>query len=218
MNQLALAAAYAEKRRREIEARKAVERIRRVPFPEFEPERRGDSWCVWCGFRVWHHSGKRKGEPNKRSHWHKDCLYDFRLHSRLEEQRDFVIERDGERCGNCGDAPMKWLRGPIITVYRQTPGFGHVAKVGTDEWLTLVSAWRRENPSPQYQDIDRVSALELDHRIPLWSVADLPDDERRRFFGPENLWMLCPACHKAKSRREAAQRAALKRAAIAAPA
>jgi 5-methylcytosine-specific restriction endonuclease McrA len=54
-------------------------------------------------------------------------------------------------------------------------------------------------------------ALEVDHKTPLWKVAGLPDDERRWYFGPENLWLLCPRCHKAKTKREAAERAAQRR-------
>lgn len=50
--------------------------------------------------------------------------------------------------------------------------------------------------------------LEVDHDIPLWSVRDLPDDERLNFYGPENLRLRCAPCHKAKTAREAAERAA----------
>lgn len=49
--------------------------------------------------------------------------------------------------------------------------------------------------------------LEVDHKIPLWSVRDLPDDERRHYYGPDNLWLLCKDHHKAKTKREAGQRA-----------
>lgn len=58
--------------------------------------------------------------------------------------------------------------------------------------------------------------LEVDHVIPLWKVAlisDLTLEQRRWYFGPGNLQLLCGPCHKAKCRAEAAERAALKRAA-----
>lgn len=58
----------------------------------------------------------------------------------------------------------------------------------------------RQNP------IDYI--LEVDHRVPLWSVAHLPDEERRWYFGPGNLWLLCTRCHALKTRREAGERAA----------
>lgn len=49
--------------------------------------------------------------------------------------------------------------------------------------------------------------LEYDHDIPLWKVADLPDVARRQYFLPVNIRRRCQDCHKAKSAREAAQRA-----------
>jgi hypothetical protein len=52
---------------------------------------------------------------------------------------------------------------------------------------------------------------EVDHRVPLWKVADLPDDERRPYFGPGNLWLLCREHHKGKTKQEAADRAQLRR-------
>lgn len=53
--------------------------------------------------------------------------------------------------------------------------------------------------------------LEVDHRIPLWLVAHLPDDLRRRFYGPDNLWLLCSRHHAEKTAAEAAIRAAIRR-------
>lgn len=50
--------------------------------------------------------------------------------------------------------------------------------------------------------------LEVEHDVPLWKVRDLPDDERRRYYGPWNLRLRCDLCHKAKSAREARERAA----------
>jgi hypothetical protein len=58
---------------------------------------------------------------------------------------------------------------------------------------------------------DQVEGLEVEHRVPLWKVRDLSDDERRWYYGPGNLWLLCCDHHKAKSAAEAAERAALKR-------
>jgi hypothetical protein len=61
--------------------------------------------------------------------------------------------------------------------------------------------------------------LEVDHKVPLWSVDQtLPLEQLRFYYGPGNLWLLCPACHKAKTKREAAERAAQRRFAAAQPA
>jgi 5-methylcytosine-specific restriction endonuclease McrA len=56
----------------------------------------------------------------------------------------------------------------------------------------------------------RCGELEVDHEIPLWKIWHLPDDERRPYYGPDNLRLRCKTCHKAKSKREAAERASLK--------
>lgn len=50
---------------------------------------------------------------------------------------------------------------------------------------------------------------EVDHRVPLWKVRHLAPMIRRAFYGPINLWLLCRQCHAAKTKREAAERAAL---------
>lgn len=53
--------------------------------------------------------------------------------------------------------------------------------------------------------IERVTALQVDHVIPLWSVRDLPDRIRWLYFMIEACILLCPTCHKAKSAREMAR-------------
>ena len=58
---------------------------------------------------------------------------------------------------------------------------------------------------------DRLTPLEVEHRIPLWKVRHLPDDQRRWYYGLGNLWLLCRTCHKPKTRHEAAERAHLDR-------
>jgi hypothetical protein len=56
--------------------------------------------------------------------------------------------------------------------------------------------------------------LEVDHVIPLWRAIDFGGAlaDRRRLFGPDNLWLLCVECHKAKTAVEAAERAERNRA------
>lgn len=54
--------------------------------------------------------------------------------------------------------------------------------------------------------------LQVEHDVPLWKVADLPPDERRPYFGPDNLRLRgTECCHRAKSAREAAERAQMRR-------
>lgn len=158
--------------------------------------------CNWCGDPILHHKGKSVGQVNSRRGWHDgretepDCLWALYLHTRLENQREFVIDRDGPRCWDCGVEPFGWKRDAYVTtVY-----------VGS-------RLWPRGEPLPRYVGVQWVSTLELDHETPLWSVAHLPDDERSAYFGPVNLRMRCPPCHAAKTRREARERAAVKAAA-----
>ncbi len=59
----------------------------------------------------------------------------------------------------------------------------------------------------------RARGIELDHRVPLWSVRNLPDAERRPFYGPTNLQLLCRDHHVEKTSREAGERASRRSAA-----
>lgn len=136
----------------------------------------------WC---TW--CGEAVERPRRT--WHEDCLNRYKLHAYPDVQKAHVALRDGERCWDCGCLPTHWKKGAnAIGCIR----VGHPDYVGP------------------YCTLERVYALELEHEVPLWRVAHLPDDERRRYFGPDNLRLRCPDCHKAKSRREAAERAAMK--------
>ena len=179
---------------RQRERRREADHPRNFPFPK-RPHRSGQ--CNWCGdpittvrakSRAWHDG--RDGEP--------DCLYAYFLHTRPEMQRAFLLRRDGLGCCDCGATEGRWLC-----------------------WWTMRGEWRRhEDHERQYPrdvwvgDADVISwstSLQLEHDVPLWKVAHLPDDERATYFGPENLRLRCAACHAAKTRREAAERAATKR-------
>lgn len=74
--------------------------------------------------------------------------------------------------------------------------------------LVDVHGWRCwccGRPSP---------VLEVDHVRPLWSLDEHERGELRWWL-PFNLQLLDPACHRAKTRAEAAERAALRRTAAA---
>lgn len=184
-------------------------------FPEPESMRRGvTGTCKWCG---------RDDVKKPAIYWHRECADLYLLHTRPEIQKRFLLKRDGQRCAGCGAVPMKWLAGPVIcitydpdrTLYWGTPA--EQAEWRALYWERQKGPWidltKAERDTGEHQNITRVCALEVDHRTPLWSIAHLRPDDRRPFFGPDNLWLLCPTCHKAKSRREAAERAAVRRAA-----
>jgi 5-methylcytosine-specific restriction endonuclease McrA len=156
---------------------------------------------------------EKTGCRSKRRTWHPECVYDYHLHSRLEAQFRHVEARDGLKCAwpGCGASPERWHNLGEVTVWVPLPAFG--LSPADPAYMVRLREWREANPCPVYCQIERRTALQLDHRVPLWSVADLPDHERRAYFGPSNLWLLCPTHHGAKTRREAQARAAAKRAA-----
>lgn len=159
--------------------------------------------CKWCGLAV----------ARPAIYWHPPCAHEYNLHTRLETQYQFLAERDGEHCGQCGARPERWRANPVYCVTRQNC-FGN-ADWTLVYWDRPAGRWQDLTPDERqtgaHQEIERVTALEVDHRVPLWSVANLPDHERRWYFGPENLWLLCPKDHKAKTAREAAERAQARR-------
>lgn len=67
------------------------------------------------------------------------------------------------------------------------------------EWTGLVGP-----PAP------RPVELAVDHVRPLWSLSDV-ERQQLRWWLPFNLQLLCTTCHAAKTRREAGERAALRR-------
>jgi len=124
--------------------------------------------------------------------WHKACFRRYQLHTDPVAQKAYVEARDGNKCWDCGSLPMHWKKGSnAIPCVRP----GHPDFVGS------------------YCTLERAYALELEHEVPLWRVAHLPPRRRRWFFGVWNLRLRCPDCHRAKSKREAAERAAIKKAA-----
>jgi hypothetical protein len=159
--------------------------------------------CAWCGDgittlnasrRGWHDG--RDGEP--------DCLLTFFLHTRPAQQYAHVAARDGEVCWDCKGAPLKVVRGQEVWTY------GDYER--PQDWRD----WHGDlGPKGavigqlvgRYCQVEIKIGLEIEHEMPLWLVAHLPDEERRPYFGPGNLRLRCTRCHKAKTKREAGERA-----------
>lgn len=163
--------------------------IRKPPMPESykaQPERGS---CRWCGQPIVRADDRSR--LDRRRLWHDGCADQAALLSRPDVQRAAVFARDNGRCAACG-APAK----PVVV--RRNRG----------EVITLVDrdGWRAD-----YVEIDIVGEWFMDHRVPLWRVEHLPDRERAKYFQLGNLQTLCRACHADKTRREAAERAKLKR-------
>lgn len=171
---------------------------RAFPPPKHaRPERWEGPWCRWCGKPILcgrpirsRHDGREQPDGRREP----NCAFEYALHTDRSVQFNHVARRDGERCFDCGARPMKWLaRGPM-----------YICGSFTREGAEYVDGTR-------YTEVERVTALELEHDVPLWSTTHLTEDERRRFFGPENLRLRCAACHGAKTRGEAGARAKTKR-------
>lgn len=185
--------------------RREAQRVAREAGPRIFPRPRWNGGCAWCGDPILHHEGKRLGEINSRRGWHDgrdgepECIQAFYLHTRMPEQRDFLLRRDGPRCWDCDVLAGRWIeRG----------------ESDPDKLRTWGAQWVRWYPEAVFVapfcHLAWQTDLEVDHEIPLWSVAHLPDDERAAYFGPVNLRARCPRCHAAKTKREAAERAAVK--------
>jgi hypothetical protein len=107
---------------------------------------------------VLHVGGKKAGTPNMRRHWHDDCLADYKIAAWPQAARKALSKRDKGRCCDCGDVAKKWL------TRNRRPRKLIGAIVGP------------------YTQVKYVRAFEVDHEVPLWSVAHLPDRDRVRYF------------------------------------
>ena len=173
---------------------------RSVPLPE---PWKGPGWCRWCALIIIDQTGKRAGKQNKLRHWHPDCKEEWLLHSDRVVQTRAIAKRDGLQCWDC-KAKGHWSHEPKPSIWR-----GQDNRWDYDRWV-----YAKDQPeaapgvllgaaTPIYWTHD----FEVDHDTPLWAVRHLPDEERRPFYGLRNLRLRCPPCHKAKTAREAADRA-----------
>lgn len=179
-------------------AREARAAIRTFPMPEWPKEGRPENWCRWCGGEIAH------GRAAQRS-WHDgredepECKLYWGLYTDPRVQRPFIAERDGEKCFGCGGEPGRWQR-------NNWPTRVH----GREDVRTFDPKDLRIEYVGEFWRVTWVSALELEHTVPLWSVSHLPAHERRPYFGPGNIRLLGPCCHKPKTAGEAKVRAKTK--------
>lgn len=143
--------------------------------------RQGTGYCRWCAKPIIGTKGKYLGKPDPRRSWCRDA----NGHSPCLHQWNLHSR---------SEVQFNWL---------------------VDEHGERCNGCRVEKPMRvimigSYED--SASDLQVDHIEPLWLVAlTVPPEDRRRYFGPENLQLLCGKCHKSKTRREAAERAQMKR-------
>lgn len=177
--------------------------------------------CRWCEQPIL----SETGEILKRRRWHEGCLGDYHLLTRPAIQRDHVRARDNGVCVDCGEVRVKiadWCqhdyrwrrfvrRGDLPVQVIVIP-FDEMRK----DWLLgLARPPFFDDDDPQETGpacpVVYAEDWQVDHEIPLWKVAHLPDRERLWYHTLANLRTRCTPDHKRKTRAEAAERAKFKR-------
>lgn len=162
---------------------------RRPPMPPQFDTKKDPGWCRWCARPIWLDEHRRR--VNARRRWHDRCLGQYFLLTRPDVQRDAVFERDQGRCYICGNVAG--------TIYRKP--------YGNTPLIRIDGTFRAE-----YCEIEWVQDWQVEHKIPLWKVAHLPDAERIKYFLLDNLGTACTRpCHERKTAEENAERAKLER-------
>ena len=128
----------------------------------------------------------RPGLPDNRYTWHPRCAAIIKPAIFPSSAIRWLLRRQRGTCATC-DTPL-----------------GTLDKDG--RWTQYV--WKEDG----HWSGDFYPALEVDHKVPLWKVAEMPRERRTiRWWLPGNLQGLCVPCHRAKTKREAAERAACRR-------
>lgn len=109
-----------------------------------------------------------------------DCVQTWWLATDAAAQLHHLVELHGRACWNCG-----------ATTWTPSPA-----------WIRQHRPWMRDHPAEP-----EPIALEVEHRRPLWSLNPT-ERHQLRWWLPFNLQLLCVPCHRAKTRLEAADRAA----------
>lgn len=152
---------------------------------------------------------KRAGQLSTHMSWHPGCAQTYLLHTRLEAQARFLLDRDGPTCRCCGvdtSLVIGWQAETWIRVNHQA--------------MTCVD-FSQNRPGSIYAGSyclirERTIGFHVDHVIPLWKV-DKSKPNALWYWSPENLQLLCRSrrqagediigCHERKTTGEAAERA-----------
>jgi hypothetical protein len=163
-------------------------------------------WCVFCKDPIW----APDGGLMSRNTWHPLCVDAWKIATTSEAQRQACLERDHGICAECGFDCTQMLPAPRKSYTAGQPMMGAAG---------MTVRMRGEHGYNRYVTADAVYCevvwkpardWHADHVVPLWSVdRDAPD--AFRFWTTENLATRCEVCHKAKTAREAAERAKTKR-------
>jgi 5-methylcytosine-specific restriction endonuclease McrA len=155
--------------------------------------------CQWCGDPV------RPGPTGRDRGWHQgrdeepDCLRTYFIaNGHHEAAKRALVARDGGRCQDCGQCCY------VAVKHMTYWGAGEVARDPDSgrcsEYPHSVVSWHR------------IKAWQIEHEVPLWSIdRSLPWEQLIQYWLLPNLRTCCEDCHKAKTAREAVQRAKEKR-------
>lgn len=176
---------------------KLVRERREYPGPLFPRAEMGT--CKGCGEGIF-----REGPPprkvDRRRNWHPECSHAHNLRTDRDTQVTFLIERDGLGCKGCGEIVGHW-KAPF-------GGYGDGADINPDalrSWgPTWVKAYPRDVFVGQFCHATWTTNMEVDHVVALGLVAHLEVEERRSYFDPPNLALLCGPCHNRKTKSDTA--------------
>lgn len=200
---------------------RAAREKRTVPLGKVEP-----GHCRWCEEPILGTRGKHIGNPNPQRSWcrptdpgGRDCYQVYRLHADPQAQFNWLEINRGLVCAECGaETPQRWRKVGDSVGWAQLPPTPWEGERKGQDYIDAVLAHRRRcfDEFPMWGHATLVtlaSCLVVDHVVPIWKVLlTVPLELRRPYFGPDNLQLLCEVpCHKEKTRREATERAALRR-------
>ncbi len=157
----------------------------------------GKGACGWCGEPILEGQRKRPASAT----WHLECLDEYKLITDTDVQRQHLFWRSLGCCEACGLEVARCEVKRQLTAWEDS-GIHERRRDGVNadgpvSWVRFD--WRKE--------------FHADHVTPLWSLPKLLTREQvRHFWGPGNLQALCLDCHREKTRREAGERAKLRRA------
>lgn len=178
------------------------------PYPYQGPLRRGQ--CKFCGEMILPASTKRgralgyhERRHPERCQWHLECLEVYQIATSSEAARRAVLKRDKGICQLCGTDTLRLVSRPGI-IYEPW-WLEHDDEIPPSRLRR--AQWLREDkpeiagPYCSVRFVERY-VFEVDHIVPLYRAP-----REWRYFGLENLRLLCVPCHRSVTAEQARERA-----------
>lgn len=183
-------------------------------------ELRGDGTDVYCSINCAKAQNPQMSPPSWMNVTEEPLPVEQRRQLRHAQRRDSDAQAGARKAVRGvplpewrGNGWCKWCGEEIADKRRSSWHKGCVRTYWLHCDLTAQTRFLRERDGSEcaWPGCHETRGLEVDHRWALWKVAHLPPDERRWYFGPGNLWRICPTHHKRKTRLEAQERAEQRR-------